>query len=177
MIISATIASFLNLAALPPQKAAIWAVKHELGRKSLKPRDWGLVNQLLQISWRESRQKRISVHTRDLAIAPRMYDQAVHVGWLSPQTCEHHRAETRAEKRRFVVRGSWGLSGAYNLKYLTSCHPPEILDIPAVSALVAVRKIRANRGDVRAAWSGKLKCQERRKSHGSCKNLKPREAA
>lgn len=164
---SVFLASFLLLVSLDPDSAVEWAVRFELGHDS--PR---LVRQLQRIAHRESRSKRIGLHPNDKWAGPIMWRRAVRASLLAPETCPFHRADTQAEKEEWAPRGAWGLSAAYNSKYLPGCYPAALFDIPAVSALVALRKLRANRQDPRRAWSGRRKCDRRRAKWGSCKARK-----
>ena len=60
------------------------------------------------------------------------------VGWLD-SWCPWHVGPDDPE--RFSVRGSFGLSAAYSLRFLGPCLPPELLDIPVISAFAAARRM------------------------------------
>jgi hypothetical protein len=66
-----------------------------------------------------------------------MYRNAMRVGWLDP-TCTFH----RGDPSRFSTRGVHGLSAAYSLHFVGGCVPPEVLDVPLVSAIAAARRAR-----------------------------------
>ena len=109
--------------------------------------------QLLAIGWRESRLRRVGRHKVDalprgwtgpgLALArsvgARAWQRAVERGLLRPSSCPWHR---RGEASRWSTRGPWGLVAAYSVPYLPGCWPPWALDLPVVSAWVAVQRLR-----------------------------------
>ncbi|GEM_PF-2229327 len=96
-----------------------------------------LANELIRICKRESSCRTIGVHDGDAWAGATMYRKALRVGWLS-DTCPFH----RGEPTRFSVRGAHGLSAAYSLRFLGPCLPPEVLDVPILSALAAARRLQ-----------------------------------
>lgn len=128
----------LRLLTLEPREATLAAAEFagapELGRE------------LLKICKRESPgydcRQRVGLHQNNTPrAAARFYRKAVARGWLDPEHCPEHRAETPDEMRRFAVRGNHGLAAAYSLRFLaTRCTPPEALDNPFLSALAAARR-------------------------------------
>lgn len=66
---------------------------------------------------------------------------AVDAGWLHLGACEHHTpGDDYCE--RWGIRGSHGLAAAYSVRHLGECVAPEALDVPYLSALVTVRRLR-----------------------------------
>jgi hypothetical protein len=108
---------------------------------------------LLAIAWRESRLRPIARHKVDhkpkgwrgdgLAAARRVgrraWQRAVARGLLDP-TCQ-----PLGEPADWSSRGAWGQVAAYALPYLPACWPPWALDVPLVSAWVAVQRLRVAR--------------------------------
>jgi hypothetical protein len=92
--------------------------------------------ELVHITRRESSGRWIGVHPRDASLSALVWRKAVAARWLDPNRCEHHRYAAG----QWHTRGAFGLSAAYNLRYLPGCWPPEVLDVPIVSAIVATRK-------------------------------------
>jgi len=171
---SAIIAFVLHLTSLDVDHAAILAVKLERGPQ-LSRADWDVVNGIRRYAWRESRGQRVGIHDRDRGAARTMVVKARRRGWLQ-RWCPWHRAAwggSQGDVERLGVRGNFGLSYAYNARYLpVACFPPEWLDVPVVSAWVAARKWIANSTDPRAAWTGAAICRERRAKWGDCRKRK-----
>jgi hypothetical protein len=71
--------------------------------------------------------------------------KAVAVGDIDPERCRWH---DRGDPRDWSTRGAFGHVAAYALKYLP-CSPPWVLDVPIVSAWVAVQRLRV----ARQPWS------------------------
>ncbi|HET6585712.1 MAG TPA: hypothetical protein VFG69_19775 [Nannocystaceae bacterium] len=94
-----------------------------------------LADELLAICRRESHCRFVRAHEADRWAGPRMYANAMRVGWLD-SSCVFH----RGAPARFSTRGVHGLSAAYSLRFLGSCVPPEALDVPLLSALAAARR-------------------------------------
>ncbi len=66
---------------------------------------------------------------------------AVDAEWLHLGTCEHHTpGDNYCE--RWGIRGSHGLAAAYSVRHLGECVAPEALDVPYLSAVVTVRRLR-----------------------------------
>jgi hypothetical protein len=96
-----------------------------------------LAPELIGICRRESHCRWVGQHVHDAWAGPTMYRNAVRVGWLDPQCPFHH-----GDRSRFSTRGVHGLSAAYSLHYVGGCVPPEVLDVPLVSAIAAARRAR-----------------------------------
>jgi hypothetical protein len=110
---------------------------------------------LAEIVHRESRGLRIRRHKADerppgytgngslaaLWVGGRAWQKAVAVGDLDPERCRWH---DRGDPRDWSTRGAFGHVAAYALKYLP-CSPPWVLDVPIVSAWVAVQRLRVAR--------------------------------
>lgn len=94
-----------------------------------------LTRELQGICRRESRCNAIGIHEIDREYGPLMYKKAHLVNWLY-SWCPFH----RGDPERFGVRGSFGLSAAYSLRFLPGCWPPEVMDIPIVSAYLAAKR-------------------------------------
>lgn len=122
----------LSLAALGPLDAAIVAA-HAEGRPDLAAE----VRALVVV---ESRGVAVGVHTRHARRVPwrAFYAAAVRVRYLDPAQCPEH---APGDGARWGVRGAAGLVAAYSVRYLWACAPPEALDDPLVSAVVAVRRL------------------------------------
>ena len=159
------VASFMRVASLEPMDAARYAAGLEVKHPAK------LTARLRSIAHRESRGKRIGKHKRDEGWAERMYRKALRRGILP----ECHRGKDPA---RYGVRGAWGLSAAYNLRYLPDpCAEPELLNIPAASArIAAIKMLKADRMGIeaRVLWAGAKKCAERNKRTGRTDCVKPR---
>lgn len=97
-----------------------------------------LAQELAWICRRESHCQLTGLHDADSWAGPRMFANAMRVGWLDSQ-CRFH----RGDPQRFSTRGVHGLSAAYSLRFLGDCLPPEILDVPMLSAIAAARRARA----------------------------------
>jgi hypothetical protein len=95
---------------------------------------------------RESHCRLVGAHEQDSSVGSLMRRKALAVGWLDP-ACEWH----DGSGARFSTRGAHGMSAAYTLRFVGDCLPPEVLDVPIVSALAAARRMQAQ-------------C----KSHGAC---------
>lgn len=110
---------------------------------------------LLTIVHRESRGLRLRRHKADerppgwegngsLAahwVGARAWSKAVQVGDLEPHRCPFH---DRGDARDWSTRGAFGHVAAYAMPYLP-CSPPWVLDVPIVSAWVAVLRLRVAR--------------------------------
>lgn len=115
--------------------------------------------------------RRVGLHGNDSPQAVRrFYRKAVARGWLDPDRCPAHRAETFEEMRRFGVHGSHGLAAAYSLRFLgIDCAAPEALDNPFLSAVAATRRAAAmcarrkacSRATRHALWMGEATARRR----------------
>lgn len=117
----------------------------------------------------ESHSRPVGVHTQDAWAARQMWRRAVTAGWLTPETCiGHRRAPAGAAPRGWGVRGAWGVSAAYGLRWLgpVGCLlGPAILDVPAFGAVAAAghakhcARVRHTRDpdELRLCWAGRAK--------------------
>jgi hypothetical protein len=101
-------------------------------------------------------------------VGARAWAKAVLVGDLDPARCRWH---DRGDARDWSTRGAFGHVAAYALKYLP-CSPPWVLDVPVVSAWVAVQRLRvARRRHAPPAlrrWAGIIgRTQEVARDHGA----------
>jgi hypothetical protein len=96
-----------------------------------------LAPELVEICRRESHCRWVGMHAPDAWAGTRMFRNALRVGWLDPR-CGFH----RGARERFSTRGVHGLSAAYSLRFVGGCLPPEVLDVPLVSAIAAARRAR-----------------------------------
>jgi len=94
-----------------------------------------LAPELVGICRRESHCRWVGVHPADAWAGRLMQRKALQVGWLD-RRCHHH----LGAGDRYSTHGVHGLSAAYSLRFIPACVPPEILDIPLVSAVVAARR-------------------------------------
>lgn len=92
--------------------------------------------ELLRICRRESRcLGRVKVHEIDAWASHRVYKKAAKRGWVDPK-CQAY------VPKGWSTRGAFGLMAAYNLHKLgIPCLPPEAMDVPIVSALIAAKKL------------------------------------
>lgn len=113
--------------------------------------------QLLAIGWRESRLRAVGRHKVDAlprgwtgpgltiarSVGARAWARAVQRGLLRPDQCPLHQL---GDASGWSTRGPWGLVAAYSVPYLPGCWPPWALDVPVVSAWVALQRLRVARG-------------------------------
>jgi hypothetical protein len=90
---------------------------------------------LAHVCARESRCTPVGIHSGDAHHGKTVYANAVRAGWLDRGCIFHH-----GSPERFSTRGTAGLMAGYHLRFLPGCLPPEVLDLPLVSAYVAHRK-------------------------------------
>lgn len=96
-----------------------------------------LSKELTRICRRESHCRLVGAHVGDLGAGPVMARKAKARGWLQPDCVWH-----RGDATRFSTRGIHGISAAYSLRFVDVCLPPEVLDIPLVSAYIAAKRSR-----------------------------------
>lgn len=131
----AALALLLQLLQLEPRAATVLAARL-LGARDLEP-------ELLRLVEVESRGVRVSVHTRH---GPRVrgrvfWDAAVRARWLRPDLCDEHMlADDSASE--WGIRGVHGHAAAYAVRYLGECVPAAAVDVPFISAIAAVRRLR-----------------------------------
>lgn len=104
-----------------------------------------LADDLHAICYRESRCRAIQVHEIDRHLSRNGWVGQVRLGHLNPK-CQPY------EDGQWATRGAFGLSAASHWAYLFPCYPPQILDIPLVSALVAVAKYEKQCLKTRKGW-------------------------
>lgn len=66
--------------------------------------------------------------------------KAVAAGWLRPERCASHQATDGGAG--FGIRGAHGLAAAYSVHVLGECVAPEAIDVPLLSAVAAIRRLR-----------------------------------
>ena len=83
------------------------------------------------------------VHKDDIWAAKRMYNKGIEKGWID-LSCSNYRIVNDNEYARWGVRGPFGLSAAYHLRYLqhTPCPEPELLDNFYYSLYIVVQVMR-----------------------------------
>ena len=101
--------------------------------------DCGEVLRLVAV---ESRGVAVGVHTGH---AKRVdggvfWRAAVRVGWLHPERCAAHQSTDGGFG--WGIRGAHGLAAAYSVGVLGECVGPEALDIPLISAVATIRRLR-----------------------------------
>ena len=106
--------------------AAVWVGEPQLGRE------------LVATCRRESHCRLVGAHEQDASTGAVMRRKAMAVGWLDAE-CPWH----AGEGYRFSTRGPYGMSAAYTLRFVGRCLPPEVLDLPIVSAVAAARRMQA----------------------------------
>jgi hypothetical protein len=102
-------------------------------------------DEVLDIMRTESRGVAVGVHTGH---AKRVrgavfWRAAVRVGWLRPDLCERHQQTDGGEG--WGIRGAHGLAAAYSVRHLGECVGPEALDVPLLSAVATIRRLRVLR--------------------------------
>lgn len=105
---------------------------------------------LHEIAWRESRKRALGRHKVDQKprgytgnglkaarrVGRRAWLRAVQKGLLDPA------CQPLGEPADWSTRGAWGQVAAYAVPYLPRCWPPWALDVPVISAWVAVQRYR-----------------------------------
>lgn len=120
-----------RLAALSPAEAS------RVAAQALAP---ARTDEILALVKVESRGVAVGIHrghARRVA-GRRFWARAVAAGWLSPATCPAHQL---GDGDRWGIRGAHGLAAAYSVRHLGGCVAPELLDVPIVSAFVALRRL------------------------------------
>ena len=94
-----------------------------------------LGKEISAIAWRESRHTRVGIHKGDSWASGTAYKRALAKGYISPL------CPVWGPPKEYGVRGAHGLMSAYHLRYLPiPCLPPQVFDIPVVSAYAAAKK-------------------------------------
>jgi hypothetical protein len=99
----------------------------------------GEVLALMQV---ESRGVAVGVHTGH---GPRVsggvfWRKAVAAGLLHPERCAAHQSTDNCFG--WGIRGAHGLAAAYSVAHLGECVGPEALDVPLLSAVATIRRLR-----------------------------------
>ena len=122
--------------------------------------------ELVGICKRESHCRPVRAHAIDAWAGELMRRKALKVGWLDERCPFHH-----GTPERFSTRGVHGLSAAYTLRFLGPCLPPEVLDVPLVSAVAASLRARhqcnkhgaCDKTGRRRRWAGAAKYDRRQR--------------
>lgn len=90
----------------------------------------------------ESRGQAVGVHTGH---APRVgggvfWRKAVAAGLLHPERCAAHQSTDGGAG--WGIRGAHGLAAAYSVHVLSECVGPESIDVPLLSAVATIRRLR-----------------------------------
>lgn len=90
----------------------------------------------------ESRGQAVSVHTghHTRVRGDVFWRRAVDRGLLHPEHCAAHQQTDGGFG--WGIRGAHGLAAAYSVHVLGECVAPEALDIPLVSAVATIRRLR-----------------------------------
>lgn len=131
----AAIVLWLQLLQLEPREATVFAARL-LGARDLEP-------ELLRLVEVESRGVRVGVHTRHAPRRPGrvFWDRAVAARWLRPDLCDEH-MRGPGDAAGWGIRGVHGHAAAYAVRYLGECVPAAAIDVPLLSAVAAVRRLR-----------------------------------
>lgn len=98
--------------------------------------------EVLGIVAAESRGVAVGVHTGH---AKRVrgdvfWRAAVGAGWLRPDRCARHQQADGGHG--WGIRGAHGNAAAYAVRFLGECVGPEALDVPLLSAVATIRRLR-----------------------------------
>ena len=108
--------------------ASAWVVTAILGVPELR-------DDVTAICHRESRCQALRVHERDAWVSRKEWLGQVKLGHLDAD-CQPY------GEGGWATRGAWGLSAASHWNYLPRCYPPVVIDVPLVSAWIAVIKYK-----------------------------------
>lgn len=91
----------------------------------------------------ESRGHAVGVHTGHAKRRPGrvFWDAAVAVRWLRPDLCDEH-MRGPDDAAGWGIRGAHGLAAAYSVHVLGECVGPEAIDVPLLSAVATIRRLR-----------------------------------
>ena len=120
---------------LAPAPASVTACA-ALGALDLEP-------ELLRLVEVESRGVAVGVHTGHHPRTPGrvFWDKAVERGVLRPDLCDEHMTASD-ESPEWGIRGAHGHAAPYAVGELGECVPAAALDVPFLSAIAAVRRLR-----------------------------------
>jgi len=106
---------------------------------------WPDCGEVLAILRVESRGVAVGVHTRHHARVRGtvFWRRAVRAGLLHPDRCARHQSTDLGEG--WGIRGPHGLAAAYSVHVLGNCVGPEAADVPLLSAVMTVRRLRVLR--------------------------------
>lgn len=105
--------------------------------------DCGEVLALMRV---ESRGVAVGVHTGRHARVPGgvFWRRAVAAGLLHPERCAAHQSTDGGAG--WGIRGAHGLAAAYSVHVLGDCVGPEAADVPLLSAVMTIRRLRVLTG-------------------------------
>jgi hypothetical protein len=126
----AAIACALSLGPADATRLACHLERHE---------DCGEVLALMRV---ESRGVAVGLHTRHRARVRGavFWRRAVEAGLLHPERCAAHQQTDGGEE--WGIRGAHGLAAAYSVHVLGDCVGPEAADVPLLSAVMTIRRLR-----------------------------------
>lgn len=98
--------------------------------------------EVLALMQTESRGQAVGVHTGHARRVPGgvFWRRAVAAGLLHPECCAAHQSTDGGAG--WGIRGAHGLAAAYSVHVLGECVAPEALDIPFLSAVATIRRLR-----------------------------------
>ena len=105
--------------------------------------DCGEVMALMRV---ESRGVAVGLHTRHAARVRGgvFWRRAVAAGLLHPERCAAHQSTDGGSG--WGIRGAHGLAAAYSVHVLGDCVGPEAADVPLLSAVMTIRRLRVLAG-------------------------------
>lgn len=105
--------------------------------------DCGEVLALMRV---ESRGVAVGVHTghRSRVRGAVFWRRAVAAGLLHPERCAAHQQTDGGDG--WGIRGAHGLAAAYSVHVLGECVGPEAIDVPLLSAVATIRRLRVLAG-------------------------------
>jgi hypothetical protein len=126
---------------------------------------WPDCGEVLAILRVESRGESVGVHTRHRARVGGgvFWRRAVEAGLLHPERCERHQSADLGEG--WGIRGPHGLAAAYSVHVLGDCVGPESADVPLLSAVMTVRRLRVLR-DRYGLWTAGERAEAWRRGVG-----------
>lgn len=122
--------------------AALSLAPADATRLACRVEHYAPCGEVLSILAVESRGKVVGVHTGHAARVSGAvhWRAAVRAGWLHPEACEHHQQTDLGAG--WGPRGSHGNVAAYAVRHLGACVSPVALDVPLLSAVVTIRRLR-----------------------------------
>lgn len=106
---------------------------------------WPGCGEVLALMRVESRGVEVGVHTRHHARVRGavFWRRAVDAGLLHPERCARHQQTDGGAD--WGIRGAHGLAAAYSVHVLGECVGPEAADVPLLSAVMTIRRLRVLR--------------------------------